>query len=49
MKIAKLFLNTLQNKIEIYRSDYVFEKANKNIFNKKLPENFAAILESAFS
>lgn len=48
-KIAELFLNKIQkNNIEIYMSDYVFEKANKNIFNKILPENFSTILESAF-
>jgi hypothetical protein len=44
-----IFEHDTTNNIEIYMSDYVFEKANKNIFNTKLPENFTAILESSFS
>ena len=30
-------------------NDYVFEKANNNVFNNQLPENLTEILESAFS
>lgn len=41
-------VNTLNN-LEIYMLDHVFEMAKENKFNKKLPKNFAKILEDAFS
>ncbi len=44
-----IFETNTTNNIEIYMNDYVFVKANKNIFNAKLPENFATILENTFS
>lgn len=44
-----IFEHNTHNNIEIYMNNFAFEKANKNIFNAKLPENFVAILESALS
>ncbi len=44
-----IFEHDTLNNIEIYMNDYAFEKANNNVFNNQLPENFTEILESAFS
>ncbi len=44
-----IFETNTTNNVEIYMSDYVFEMAKKNGFNKKLPKNFPHILTTAFS
>ncbi len=44
-----IFETNTTNNVEIYMSDYVFEMAMKNGFNKNLPENFPHILTTAFS
>jgi hypothetical protein len=44
-----IFEHATTNNIEIYMLDYNFELAKENTFNKKLPKNFAAILQHTYS